>query len=365
MYEDHFGLTERPFQLTPDSRFWFDTATHRKAMAYLGYGLAQGEGFIVITGDIGAGKTTLVGHLMDEIDPANLNVIRIVSTAVDPDDLLRIVAAGLGIAGEGKSKAELLLLIERGLHAVARTGRRTLLIVDEAQALPVAALEELRMLSNFQAGGHAMVQIFLLGQPEFRDRLGGSERLEQLRQRVIAVHHLDPMGADEVSAYVAHRLMVAGWKGTPDFAEDAFPLLHRASGGVPRRLNQLMGRVMLHAAITDATLIDARLVRAVVDDQRREMRTVMTTPERPTAAAVAPQPEAQPVVADVAPDAIPAIEQAPVAAVIDDERLAALEKRIDEQDQALRRVLKLLVDWVENDDRGAGTGEAGGLRGAA
>uniref|UniRef100_UPI001575A28A ExeA family protein n=1 Tax=Sphingomonas bacterium TaxID=1895847 RepID=UPI001575A28A len=268
MYEDHFGLDGRPFQLTPDPRFWFETATHRKAMSYLGYGLAQGEGFIVITGDIGAGKTTLVGHLMERIDAARLNPIRIVSTQVEADDLLRIVAAGLGIEPAGRSKAELLALVERGLHAVARTGRRTLLVVDEAQALATSALEELRMLSNFQAGGHALLQIFLLGQPEFRDRLHGSDRLEQLRQRVIATHHLDPMEPDEVEAYVAHRLSLVGWRGRPDFADDAFPALYRASGGVPRRLNQLAGRVLLHCAVEGLDLIDAGIVRAVAAEDR-------------------------------------------------------------------------------------------------
>jgi putative secretion ATPase (PEP-CTERM system associated) len=271
MYEQHFGLTDRPFALTPDPRFWFDTATHRKAMSYLGYGLQQGEGFIVITGDIGAGKTTLVGHLIGRIDPARIAVIKIVSTAVEADDLLRTVAHGLSVEGEGLSKAELLKQIERGLHGVARTGKRILLIVDEAQALPVSALEELRMLSNFQAGGHAMLQILLLGQPEFRDRLSGSDRLEQLRQRVIAVHHLDPMGEDEVAAYIAHRLQVAGWQGKPDFTDDAFPVIHRVSGGVPRRLNQLMGRVLLQAALADADLIDAAMVEAVTEDAERDI----------------------------------------------------------------------------------------------
>jgi putative secretion ATPase (PEP-CTERM system associated) len=245
MYDEHFGLTSRPFQLTPDPRFWFSTATHRKAMAYLGYGLAQGEGFIVVTGEIGAGKTTLVGHLVETIDPQRLNVVRLVSTAIHADDLLRTVATAFGINTDGLPKAGLLTAIERGMHAVARTGRRTLLIVDEVQALPVDSLEELRMLSNFQAGGHALLQILLLGQPEFRDRLHGLDALEQLRQRIIAIHHLDPMGEDEIADYLAHRLHVAGWQGRPDFAADAFPALHQGSGGVPRRLNQLAGRVML------------------------------------------------------------------------------------------------------------------------
>jgi putative secretion ATPase (PEP-CTERM system associated) len=349
MYEEHFGLSDKPFQLTPDPRYWFDSATHRKAMAYLGYGLAQGEGFIVITGDIGAGKTTLVGHVTEQIDPANLNVIKIVSTAIEADDLLRIVATGLDIDAPGKSKAELLTMIERALHAVSRTGRRTLLIVDEAQALPVSALEELRMLSNFQAGGRAMLQIFLLGQPEFRERLNGSDRLEQLRQRVIAIHHLDPMNPDEIADYVGHRLRIAGWQGKPDFAENVFPVLYRATGGVPRRLNQLMGRVMLHAAITGATMIDAALVNAVRADAARDL---------PAAARAAPLMRA--VRSEPAPSE-------PEAAPIDPsvlDRIASLEARIEEQDAALRRVLTLLVDWVESDAQAPRSGlEA--VRGAA
>jgi putative secretion ATPase (PEP-CTERM system associated) len=249
MYDDHYGLSGRPFQLTPDPRFWFETATHRKAMAYLGYGLSQGEGFIVITGDVGAGKTTLVGHLMATVDRDRLHVIKIVSTQIEADDLLRLVAGGLEVETGGLTKSQLLTAIERGLHAMARAGRRTLLIVDEAQALPVSSLEELRMLSNFQAGGHALLQIFLLGQPEFRERLHGSERLEQLRQRVIAMHHLDPMGPEEVEPYMVHRLSLVGWQGDPSFTPEAYRALFDASGGVPRRLNQLAGRVLLFGAI--------------------------------------------------------------------------------------------------------------------
>ncbi|RXD07097.1 general secretion pathway protein [Sphingomonas sp. UV9] len=341
MYDEHYGLTGRPFQLTPDPKFWFETATHRKAMAYLGYGLAQGEGFIVITGDIGAGKTTLVGHLMDTIDHQRLNAIRLVSTAIEADDLLRIVATELHVDPAGLTKAELLTAIERGLHAVARTGKRTLLIVDEAQALPVSALEELRMLSNFQAGGHALLQIVLLGQPEFRDRLHGSERLEQLRQRVIAIHHLDPMEQHEVSEYLAHRLTVVGWTGNPDFADDAFAAFYAGSAGVPRRLNLLAGRVMLHAAIEDLRVIDAAVVRSVQRDLEGDLPTLATdTGKGATAPVEGPVHPAQPAALAEAPRADPATEA----------RIAALEARVELQDEALRRVLTLLVDWVESDD---------------
>ena len=338
MYDEHYGLTGRPFQLTPDPKFWFETATHRKAMAYLGYGLAQGEGFIVITGDIGAGKTTLVGHLMDTIDLQRLNAIRLVSTAIEADDLLRIVATDLHVDPAGLSKAELLTAIERGLHAVARTGKRTLLIVDEAQALPVDALEELRMLSNFQAGGHALLQIVLLGQPEFRDRLHGSDRLEQLRQRVIAIHHLEPMEEHEVSDYLAHRLTVVGWTGNPDFTEDAFAALFTGSAGVPRRLNQLAGRVMLHAAIDDLTVIDGDTVRAVQRDLEGDLP--MLANDKGKGAPASAQPGATAVPAAETPRTDPAIE----------DRIAELEARVELQDKALRRVLTLLVDWVESDD---------------
>ena len=355
MYDDHYGLSGRPFQLTPDPRFWFDTATHRKAMAYLGYGLAQGEGFIVITGDVGAGKTTLVGHLMDTVDPTRLHVIKIVSTQIEAEDLLRMVAGGLDVATDGLTKAQLLVAIERGLHATARAGRRTLLIVDEAQALPVSSLEELRMLSNFQTGGHALLQIFLLGQPEFRERLHGSDRLEQLRQRVIAMHHLDPMEREEVEPYMRHRLSVVGWNGRPHFTPDAYAALYAGSDGVPRRLNQLAGRVLLFGAIEQIDTIDGRAVATVIADIAGDMPGV-----HPVSASVAAPIMAEPrplPISNVPPPAEPrpirAPADAPVARMDDplDARIAALTARIEEQDVALRRVLSLLVDWAENEQR--------------
>ena len=393
MYDDHYGLSGRPFQLTPDPRFWFDTATHRKAMAYLGYGLAQGEGFIVITGDVGAGKTTLVGHLMATVDRERLHIVKIVSTQIEAEDLLRMVAGGLDVESGGMTKAQLLVAIERALHAMARAGRRTLLIVDEAQALPVSALEELRMLSNFQAGGHALLQIFLLGQPEFRQRLHGSDRLEQLRQRVIAMHHLDPMGPEEVEPYMLHRLSVVGWEGRPRFTPDAFAALYKGSDGVPRRLNQLAGRVLLFGAIDQLDTIDARVVAAVIDDIAGDSPApkpepfVETAPPLPISGGAQgyeprpiravrdePAPVAEPVLppeikpetrAEIRPelrrelgrelgreprrDRDPGRERGGDAALL--ARIATLETRIEEQDAALRRVLTLLVDWVEGEQQ--------------
>lgn len=265
MYEHFYGLQGRPFQLTPDPHYYFESATHRKALSYLGYGLAQGEGFIVITGDIGAGKTTLVGHLMHTIDPVRLTAVKIVSTQVGGDDMLRLAAQSFGLATDGMTKAATLQQIEGFLHGQARAGRRALLIVDEAQNLGISAIEELRMLSNFQLGGQSLLQIFLLGQPEFRDLLKSPE-LEQLRQRVIATHHLEPMLPREVEPYVLHRLGVAGWSGNPAFSPAAFSALYAATGGVPRRLNALLSRVLLMGAIEEMYAIDADTVAAVVAD---------------------------------------------------------------------------------------------------
>jgi putative secretion ATPase (PEP-CTERM system associated) len=351
MYSDHFGLSGAPFQLTPDARFWYGSRTHKKAMAYLGYGLAQGEGFIVVTGEVGAGKSTLVGHLMATIDRSRLNALSIVSTQVEGDDMLRLVAQGFGLATAGVEKARLLDLVERRLDEEARAGKRTLLIVDEAQNLPASALEELRMLSNFQIGGRALVQIFLLGQPEFREKLQNSNGLEQLRQRVIAEHHLDAMGEDEVEAYITHRLKSVGWSGRPIFAADAWSAIHRHTGGIPRRVNQLANRLMLFAAVEGAATIDAASVQAVVADiaaERPDVRAAFAERVLPLRS-VAPSPRPAPQAAsEEAPAPVP--QSSPVANLALERRVAALEAKVADQEQALRRVLSMLVEWIENEE---------------
>jgi len=347
MYTERYGLTGQPFQLTPDARFWFESRTHKKAMAYLGYGLAQGEGFIVVTGEIGAGKSTLVAHLMATIDKARLNAISLVSTQVEGDDLLRLVAQGLGLDTGRVEKARLLDAVEQQLEADLRAGKRTLLIVDEAQNLPVSALEELRMLSNFQIGGRALLQTVLLGQPEFRDRLA-APGLEQLRQRVIATHHLEAMGEDEVESYLRHRLTRVDWQGIPEFAPAAFAAIHRHSGGIPRRVNQLAHRLLLNAAVEGAEAICADTVHLVA----AEMAGDAAIPERMREEKVLPLRAARltPVAAnEQAPE--PAVGQPAVVPQPDplvEQRIAALEAQIEEQEAMLRRALALLVDWVES-----------------
>jgi general secretion pathway protein A len=332
MYTSYYGLSDRPFQLTPDARFWYDSRTHKKAMAYLGYGLAQGEGFIVVTGEIGAGKSTLVAHLLATIDRERLNVISLVSTQVDGDDMLRLAAQGLGLATQGVAKAQLLDRIEQKLGEEAAGGKRTLLIVDEAQNLPVSALEELRMLSNFTRQGRALIQIFLLGQPEFRDRIAEDAGIEQLRQRVIATHHLDTMEANEIEPYIVHRLAVAGWQGRPAFAPEAYAALYRHSRGVPRQLNQLAARLLLHAGVEHLEKIGEADVEAVATDL----------------AADRPQPRERVLPlrsgSAIPPQAVPD----PARELATERRIAGLEAQLEQQDAILRRVLSLLVDWVES-----------------
>ncbi len=332
MYTDHFGLSDQPFQLTPDARFWFESRTHKKAMAYLAYGLAQSEGFVVVTGEIGAGKSTLVAHLLASIDRARLNAIAIASTQVDADGMLRLVAEGLGVATGGLDKARVTGAVERRLEEEFRARKRTLLILDEAQNLPIEALEELRLLSNNQLGGQALIQIVLLGQPEFRDHLA-SPGLEQLRQRVIANHHLEAMGADEVEAYIRHRLALVGWQRRPDFSAEAFEAIHRRSGGVPRRINKLANRLLLQAAVESQEIIHADAVEAVAAEM---IADAAPGPEERVLSFRSARFAANEESAPTAPD--PLFER----------RLAALEARADDQEASLRRILLLLVDWVEN-----------------
>lgn len=258
MLLDLFGFREHPFQMTPDPRLFYDSSVHRKAYAHLTFGLAQREGFVVITGEVGAGKTTLVERLCSELDPDSFTIARIVTTQVSGEDLLRLVADAFGVAMEG-SKASLLKGISEVLRAGAREGRRFLLIVDEAQGLTPQGLEELRMLSNITEGGRALLQTILLGQPELKATIA-SPSLDQLRQRVLASFHLAGLSREETGAYVEHRLRAVGWTGKPAWEPGAFEMVHRHSGGIPRRINRLCSRVLLSAALEEAERISAAMV---------------------------------------------------------------------------------------------------------
>ncbi|OGT80367.1 MAG: ATPase [Gammaproteobacteria bacterium RIFCSPLOWO2_02_FULL_61_13] len=269
MYEAFYGLTGKPFQLNPDPSFYFGSGPHRRAMAYLEYGVHQNEGFIVITGEIGAGKTTLVRNLFRQLSSAEVVAANLVSTQLDADDMLRMVAVAFGIPSKHADKAALLASLEAFLVSVAKQGKRCLLVVDEAQNLTLRALEELRMLSNFQLETHALLQSFLIGQPEFR-RILRSPQMQQLRQRVIAGCHIGPMDAEETRGYINHRLTCVGWKDTPQFQPDAYQAIFEASGGIPRRVNSICDRLLLSGFLADNRIFAREDVVEVAEDLNEE-----------------------------------------------------------------------------------------------
>jgi general secretion pathway protein A len=271
MYESFYGFTHKPFQLNPDPSFYFGSRQHQRAMAFLEYGLHQNEGFIVITGEIGAGKTTLVRSLLRNLNSDEVVAANLVSTQLDADDTLKMVAAAFGVRIKDMDKAQVLLSLEAFLASVAHEGKRCLLIVDEAQNLTAKAVEELRMLSNFQLDTHALLQSFLVGQPEFRQMLESPD-MQQLRQRVIAACHVGSMDQDETQGYVEHRLKCVGWKDSPQFDPDVFPAIFQASGGVPRRINSICDRLLLSGFLANKRSFSKDDVTEIAEEFKDETR---------------------------------------------------------------------------------------------
>jgi putative secretion ATPase (PEP-CTERM system associated) len=391
MFDDFYGLSGRPFQLTPDPAFYFESLTHRKALSYLSYGLAQGEGFIVITGEVGAGKSTLVAHLMSTIDPGRLTAAQVVTSKLGGEELVHVVAQSFGLPVEGHDKASALGAIEGFLHDEARAGRRCLLIVDESQNLSIEALEELRMLSNFQLGSHPLLQTLLLGQPEFREALLEHPALEQLRQRVIAIHHLSAMEPNEVQPYIEHRMKHVGWQGNPSFDQRVFAEVHKLTGGVPRRINQIVTRLLLLGAVDQRSRIDYAMLLQVLSELNEDGTvsvvrqaakqaassagaSALQTAAEPAGEAAAPGPERvdlhqieralaerdghiaelQQAVLELAnsvegPDSLATAQGHADEIAALNNRLTALENRLVEQDRTIRHTLTMLIEWIEED----------------
>lgn len=395
MYEQFYGFTEKPFQLTPDPAFYYESVTHKKALSYLGYGLNQGEGFVVITGEVGAGKSTLVAHLKGKLDSRRMTVGEVVTSALDGEEMIHVAARSFGLDVDGNDKASALAAIELFLHEEARAGKRVLLIVDEAQNLSIGALEELRMLSNFQLGSHPLLQTLLLGQPEFRHLLAQSDELEQLRQRVIAAHHLEAMQPGEMQPYVMHRLDYVGWNDNPELDNALWSKLHKASGGIPRKVNQIMTRLLLMGAVEEQAVLTAEMLDTVIseigtdDAAEAEFKGNRVRPDRnvPAGDAIArarsQSVTPQDVLALEAAQAqgllaaqIKAIESAfaerdkHLAALRNEvkqleevgkdtspsdtkARLARIEARLDEQEHSLRHVLTMMIEFFENSSKPA------------
>ncbi|WP_206483070.1 XrtA/PEP-CTERM system-associated ATPase [Thalassotalea sp. G2M2-11] len=270
MYESYYGFKEKPFQLSPDPKFFFASSHHQRALSYLQYGLDQGEGFIVITGPIGTGKTTIARNLLSQIGDESIVAAQLVTTKLDPQELLALVVSEFNIEAKGDSKADLLQAIEQFLISLNKQGKRALLIVDEAQNLPSETVEELRMLSNFQLDNKPLMQSFLLGQEELKPIIQ-APNMEQFRQRIIASAHLKPLTVEEVKEYINHRLQQAGCNKENLFSDNGIELIHEKTLGVPRKINIFVDRLLLFGFLEELDEINSEAISSVADEMEVEL----------------------------------------------------------------------------------------------
>ena len=292
-YTDFFKLRVPPFNLTPDLRFYFRSEPQRRALSYLNFGLSKGEGFVVITGEIGAGKTVFIEYFLSNLPKQRAVTATIANTQFEADSILRMAATAFGLREENSDKATVFRNLEAFLHETHRRNARAILIVDEAQGLPISALEELRMLSNIYHQGRALLQVFLVGQVGLRRKLAGAG-LEQLRQRIVAIYHLTPLGESEVREYILHRLKTAGWNNHPSLAEGCFGAIYRETRGVPRLINNLCDRLLWHAFIDEKHAISEEDVEVVIQDMKLDADGLSLELEPHTDLAMPPEPANEP-----------------------------------------------------------------------
>ena len=282
MYEKYYGLKERPFQLTPSANLFYASKLHKRALAYLQYGLSQGEGFIVITGDVGTGKTTIANQLLSQLNQDEIIAKQIVTSKLEPDDLIRMIASCFNLVVTEHTKASYLDAIYNYLKRLHSQHRRALLLVDEAQNLPLASIEELRMLSNFQLNGTPLLQSFLLGQNELNAIIQAGN-MEQFRQRVIASSNLSAFQLEDTKAYIQYRLLQAG--SNADILQEAcFALIQQHSRGIPRKINTVMDRILLFGYLEECPVITAEHVKTVLEELSQEIAN-----QQPSSVAVAVQ----------------------------------------------------------------------------
>src|SRR5918993_3051373 len=293
MYEKFYQLRERPFALSPDPEYLYPSRVHREALDYLRYGLESHAGFIVITGEIGSGKTTLLQTLLRGLD-TQTTVGRIVNTMLEPRELIETIMIDFGLETANRSKPQMLRDLAQYLVDQRLGGRLVLLVIDEAQNLSLAALEELRMLSNLETEKSKLLQIVLVGQPNLRDKLAAPE-LEQLRQRITVAYHLQPLDAAETANYINHRLKRAALSTPLEFPRDVTDTIHGRSRGVPRIVNVICDAALVFGYAEERRQVDGELIQEVLGEL--EMTGVLP----PVAGAPSPGPLVQPQVAAVAP----------------------------------------------------------------
>lgn len=264
MYLQYYNLREMPFNITPDPRFLFFSAKHQEAFNHLLYGIRERKGFIELTGEVGAGKTTICRKLLEELGPKYKTAL-ILNPCLSFGQLLRMVAMELGLKATTRDRVYYLHALNEFVLAEVNQGNDVVLIIDEAQNLTHDLLEQIRLLSNLETDHQKLIQIVLMGQPELREKLSKPE-LRQLRQRITVRYHLGPLDAGETANYVNHRLTMAGANGKPRFDDGALGLIHKYSGGVPRLINAVCDKALLAGFVTQTDLLDKRVVKLAIDD---------------------------------------------------------------------------------------------------
>jgi len=266
VYLDFYGLTRRPFDMTPDPLFFFPSQKHREALASLTYTLTEKRGFVVITGEIGSGKTTVCRTLLQRLDPA-AKVAMLTNTILTPKQLLEAVCVEFGLPTEKRTKVSLLSKLNRFLVEQNHAGNTVVLILDEAQNLSVKGLEEIRLISNMETDTQKLIQIIFLGQPELRDKLNRPE-LEQLRQRISLRYHLRSLDKKEVRLYIEHRLRIAGDEDQVKFTKGAVDSLYEFSKGIPRLINVVCDQALLTGYLRDTRKLDQTLLSEIAEEYR-------------------------------------------------------------------------------------------------
>ncbi|HWX20828.1 MAG TPA: AAA family ATPase [Candidatus Binatia bacterium] len=262
MYLDYYGLTEAPFDITPNPRFLFYSAKHREAFNHLLYGLRERKGFVQLTGEVGAGKTTLCRAMLEQLDE-HFSTALILNPVMSADELIKAIAIEFGLPVNGLDRLDTIAVINQFLLQQVERGKETVLIIDEAQDLTDELLEQVRLLSNLETDNRKLFQIVLMGQPELRDRLN-NPRLRQLRQRITVRYHLLPLSRIEVSQYVQHRLHLSGGNGTPGFTRPALWRIYHYTQGIPRLVNAVCDKALLAGFVERQTRIDYRLVNRAI-----------------------------------------------------------------------------------------------------
>lgn len=277
MYDKFYNLKAEPFRLSPDHRFCFNHRSYSKAKAYMQYAFQRAEGFVMITGKPGTGKTTLVSDLVDSLPNDQVNIAMLVCTQLEADDLLRMVADAYGVSSNTERKSDILQQLTKVFTDGYKMGRRALLIIDEAQDLSTSALEELRLLTNLQLNRQPLLQIFLLGQEELRDMVQ-QPNMEQVHQRLVAACHLEPLKLEEAKAFIKHRLYQVGWKNDPAISEAIYPVIHRISHGIPRRINMICSRLFLHGCVEELHQLSINDAKTVLMEIQQEQLTSKNMP---------------------------------------------------------------------------------------